>query len=159
MKNELGMAWALCSLATTQLRLGHPKAASKELEESLSISYERLQEKLGTYSCLVGITELFVEEHCWKQAAMTLGVARQVFETFETDQFLPWPLANLEALEAVLSKRLKEEVFTSLVSRGYDTRTEAAIPYVLDELHQLVFLPEEEKKKRSEHLQVVHAHK
>src|SRR5262249_13478566 len=143
-KNELGMAWAQGSLAITQLRLGHPKAASKEFEESLSISSERLQEKLGTYSCLVGISELVIEEHCWKQAAMTLGVAKQVFETFEKDQFLHRPLASLEALEAVVSKRLKEEVFTSLVNRGYDTRTEAALQYVLDELRQLVFLPEEE---------------
>jgi hypothetical protein len=159
-KSELGMAWAQGSLATTQLRLGNPKAASKEFEESLSISYERLQDQLGTYSCLVGISELFVEEHCWKQAAITLGVARQVLETLDIDQLLHYqPTANLEALEAVLCKRLKEEVFTRLVSTGYDTRTEAALHYVLDELHQLVFLPEEEKKKRSEHLKVVQAHK
>ncbi|HEX6553609.1 MAG TPA: tetratricopeptide repeat protein, partial [Ktedonobacteraceae bacterium] len=157
MKNELGIAWAQCSLANTQLRLSNYKAASKEYEESLYTSHERLQDKIGTYGCLVGIAELFIKEQCWKQAAITLGAARQVFETFDKRQLLR-PTANLEALEAVLCKRLKEEVFTRLVSRGYDTSTEAAIQYVLDELHQLVFPREEEKKNMPEHIHVVRAH-
>jgi hypothetical protein len=51
-----------------------------------------------------------------------------------------------------------ERLLTFTGIGGIGKSIEAAIQYVLDELHQLVFPREEEKKNMPEHIHVVRAH-